>query len=108
MSRITLDLPAFSVRDDTLCEYLRLPTSKEMNKIVDKLRRDGLLKTDIRSESRSSESQSRIMQQSTISLDYKRFIDVVKYRMLIMQRKISEMASNVRGRCFLYLWVIIP
>lgn len=65
---------------------------KELNKIAERLRQDGLLSVDVRSEVR--EVDGKTIQATYYTLDYKRYIDVCKYRMYCIQKRINESTSQ--------------
>ncbi|KAI8320745.1 hypothetical protein GQ54DRAFT_262995, partial [Martensiomyces pterosporus] len=69
-------------REDVLAKYLHVQ-SREVHKICGKLREDKLLRSEKRAEAREPGQQP--FQRTYYHLDYKLFVDVVKWRMWKLQ-----------------------
>ena len=82
-----------AIKDEDLSEYLKL-SLKDVNKIAAQLKADRLIRADIKAESRAG---GKPFQRTFYILDYKLFVDVVKYRMFKLKRNLDEDIKNVKS-----------
>ncbi|KAJ1993867.1 hypothetical protein H4R33_000504 [Dimargaris cristalligena] len=82
-----------SVRDDELARFLRI-TPREAHRVGGKLKESSLIKVATRMEARRPEV--RALAKTYYYMDYKHFVDVIKWKMWKLQKTITErMQSEV-------------
>ncbi|KAL1917931.1 uncharacterized protein VTP21DRAFT_3765 [Calcarisporiella thermophila] len=75
------------LKDDDLALLVKM-SPKEIHKICGKLREERLLRSEQRNEPRKPDQ--RLIPRVYYFIDYKQFVDVVKWRMFKMQRTVRE------------------
>ncbi|TPX60300.1 hypothetical protein PhCBS80983_g01849 [Powellomyces hirtus] len=98
-----------SQRDEELAKALRVQ-SKELHKICGKLKLDGLLKVEARSELVGpvvEGKQQRKISRSYYYIDYKLFVDVVKWKIYkigkMIEKEVQMQMANMPYKCPLCL-----
>ncbi|KAJ3045258.1 hypothetical protein HDV00_011130 [Rhizophlyctis rosea] len=86
------------MKDDELAKALRTQT-KELHKLCGKLKTDGLIKTESVPEYFTQGGKERRKFTRTFYyIDYKNFVDVVKWRIFQIGRKIEKEVQDLKTR----------
>ncbi|KAI9091539.1 hypothetical protein DFS34DRAFT_323564 [Phlyctochytrium arcticum] len=94
-----------SQRDEELAKQMRVQ-AKELHKVCGKLKLDGLIKVEARAELVGPVLDSRPQRKISRSyyyIDYKHFVDVVKFRIYrigkIIEKEVQEQIANMPYKC---------
>ncbi|KAJ1561024.1 hypothetical protein HK405_005164, partial [Cladochytrium tenue] len=87
---VILDLLAYNnmMRDEDLAKALKIPPA-DLRKLCAVLCKDGLIKIHSKTEEIKEYRHMKKITHSHYFIDYKRFVNVVKYRMLKVQQTIQ-------------------
>ncbi|RKP19173.1 hypothetical protein ROZALSC1DRAFT_14319, partial [Rozella allomycis CSF55] len=80
-----------TLKDEDLSDYLKI-TLKDVNRIAAKLKNDRLIRSDAKPESRVG---GKPLLRTFYILDYKLFVDVVKYKISMLRKRMNEDIQNV-------------
>lgn len=79
-----------SLRNEKIAEYLHIPHAKDCNKLCTRLKQEGLLRLEQRPELTGPEGRQRRVPRNFWHIDYKLFINVVKWKIYKIGKAIEK------------------
>lgn len=77
--------------DDVIIDRMQI-IIRDFNRVVAKLQQDRLVKCEARQQPRADE---KLITRNYLYIDYKQFVDVVKFRIFKMRQSVEDMIKRV-------------